>query len=49
MFVKSCVSKLLFWLLLASRRLSNVSWMKLLIAISWINLSLNCKEGGVDV
>nr|VUD28040.1 ATP synthase subunit B [Salmonella sp. NCTC 7297] len=27
----------------------NVPWMKLLTATSWINLSLNCKEGGADV
>ena len=47
--VKSCVSKLLSWLLLAPRRSSNVPWMKLLTATSWINLSLNCKEGGADV
>ena len=47
--VKSCVSKLLSWLLLAPRRSSNVPWMKLLIATSWTNLSLNCKEGGADV
>ena len=46
---KSCVSKLLSWLLLAPRRSSNVPWMKLLTATSWINLSLNCKEGGADV
>ncbi len=32
-------------LLLAPRRSSNVPWMKLLTATSWINLSLNCKEG----
>nr|VXZ90458.1 F-type ATPase subunit b [Klebsiella pneumoniae] len=36
-------------LLLAPRRSSNVPWMKLLTATSWINLSLNCKEGGADV
>jgi F-type H+-transporting ATPase subunit b len=47
--VKSCVSRLRFWLLLAPRRSSNVPWMKLLTATSWINLSLNCKEGGADV
>jgi F-type H+-transporting ATPase subunit b len=46
---KSCVSRLLSWLLLAPRRSSNVPWMKLLTATSWINLSLNCKEGGADV
>lgn len=34
-------------LLLAPRRSSNVPWMKLLTATSWINLSLNCKEGGL--
>lgn len=47
--VRSCVSRLLSWLLLAPRRSSNVPWMKLLTATSWINLSLNCKEGGADV
>lgn len=46
---KNCVSKLLSSLLLAPRRSSNVPWMKLLIATSWTNLSLNCKEGGADV
>lgn len=35
------------WLLLAPRRSSNVPWMKLLIATSWTNLSLNCKEEGL--
>lgn len=30
-----------------ARRSSNVPWMKLLTATSWINLSLNCKEGGL--
>ncbi|MGQ7790347.1 hypothetical protein ACULNC_20725 [Shigella flexneri] len=34
--VKSCVSKLLSWLLLAPRRSSNVPWMKLPTATSWI-------------
>jgi len=47
--VRSCVSRSLSWLLLAPRRSSNVPWMKLLTATSWINLSLNCKEGGADV
>jgi F-type H+-transporting ATPase subunit b len=46
---RSCVSRSLSWLLLAPRRSSNVPWMKLLTATSWINLSLNCKEGGADV
>ncbi len=35
------------WLLLAPRGSSNVPWMKLLTATSWINLSLNCGEGGL--
>ncbi len=48
-YARSCVSRSLSWLLLAPRRSSNVPWMKLLTATSWINLSLNCKEGGADV
>ena len=46
---KRAREELLSWLLLAPRRSSNVPWMKLLTATSWINLSLNCKEGGADV